>query len=534
MQEIFGSQCKVKLDIFHAVQRVVLKIPKRHPFHSPCARDMGMVFRDDGDHGLVRTKSSPSSEKILANLKSFVAKWKSVVFDGNRVLPTAALVEIEKLKVHINKGCLSEIPTGCGTNRNEVFHRYIRTFFHRSRVGILLAYALMMVIIYQFNSSEGSSRKQLVKPITSCNTISNTTEPMGIVRTLPANSDFTWNQENVDEEIIDHISVGELLQQSVSQFPHVANEETFKYSNRFMEVYSIYSQVVPMFSTMNENTLHKERLKQLLADWRFSVINVPEDENCFFTSVALELSNFSKPTIEKIGLPILAPITALIKKLREMIVEEWLGTRRYLYEEFLTDNSQFERWAIAFKQDSFFDCELGNTMPLAMANALGVSFVIFTSLERSPVYYVTPSSSSTTSSENVLYLAYNVNGSGHYDACIPLTDACTPEKIIKCRCGVNRRERDKENYIACNYITNGRHSTCKCLAAGQPSSSHCNCKDCNNPNGQRAVLGKRKREIHDWQKVNTSNIDFATSREKLVQGCWSKFENILLLNTINR
>ena len=38
-------------------------------------KTMSIVFRDDGDPGLVRTKSTPSSDKILANLKSFVGKW---------------------------------------------------------------------------------------------------------------------------------------------------------------------------------------------------------------------------------------------------------------------------------------------------------------------------------------------------------------------------------------------------------------------------------------------------------------------------
>jgi len=50
-------------------------------------------------------------------------------------------------------------------------------------------------------------------------------------------------------------------------------------------------------------------------------------------------------------------------------------------------------------------------MPLAMANALGVSFVIFNSHTRSSLYYVTPSA---VEASNVVYLAYNVHESGHY------------------------------------------------------------------------------------------------------------------------
>jgi len=41
----------------------------------------------------------------------------------------------------MNKGCLSNIGTGCGTNRNEALHRNINAFFNRSRISVLLAYA---------------------------------------------------------------------------------------------------------------------------------------------------------------------------------------------------------------------------------------------------------------------------------------------------------------------------------------------------------------------------------------------------------
>ena len=99
---------------------------------------------------------------MLTNLDLFYTSMDKFSHKGIPVLSIAALHEIEKLKIHIKKDCLSDISVGCGTNRNEAFHRYIGTFFHRSRIGILVAYALMMVIIYQFNSMDGTPRKKLV------------------------------------------------------------------------------------------------------------------------------------------------------------------------------------------------------------------------------------------------------------------------------------------------------------------------------------------------------------------------------------
>lgn len=83
LQLVFGPTCKVKLDIFHAVQRVLQKIPKKHPFHAQCAMDLGQVFRHEGDNGTKRTKPTLSFAKVLANLNSFVSWWESVVYDGN-------------------------------------------------------------------------------------------------------------------------------------------------------------------------------------------------------------------------------------------------------------------------------------------------------------------------------------------------------------------------------------------------------------------------------------------------------------------
>ena len=45
----------------------------------------------------------------------------------------------------------------------------LNTFFHKSRMGILLAYALMMHIIHQFNTKENKSRQPIFRPIALCN-----------------------------------------------------------------------------------------------------------------------------------------------------------------------------------------------------------------------------------------------------------------------------------------------------------------------------------------------------------------------------
>lgn len=63
-------------------------------------------------------------------------------------------MELAALRLHINRGCLSNINPGCGTNRNEVLHRHINPkFANKSKVGPPLALALLTVLLYWHNIS---------------------------------------------------------------------------------------------------------------------------------------------------------------------------------------------------------------------------------------------------------------------------------------------------------------------------------------------------------------------------------------------
>ena len=162
LQDLFGSDVTVCLDIFHAVQRVSRTLPKKHKLFHQCINDLRFVFRTDGDIGLKRCKATPLPNEMLSNIENFVKKWKNETYS---ILSSETLHEIEKLKVHIKKGCLSSIEVGCGTNRNEALHRHLNSFYHQSRISILLAYALMSVLIYSHNSLQESKSKRVIKPI---------------------------------------------------------------------------------------------------------------------------------------------------------------------------------------------------------------------------------------------------------------------------------------------------------------------------------------------------------------------------------
>ena len=154
IQSALGNDISVKLDIFHAVQRIVRTLPKRHECFYKCLERLRLVFRTDGDSNKKRTSNTPSPDIMLRNMEQFVKEWKDVKSgSGKNLFTLETFRAIENLRQHMTTGCLSDIPPDAGTNRNERFHSQIKLYFNRSRVGILLAYALMTVIIHSHNSA---------------------------------------------------------------------------------------------------------------------------------------------------------------------------------------------------------------------------------------------------------------------------------------------------------------------------------------------------------------------------------------------
>lgn len=201
--------------------------------------------------------------------------------------------EIEKLKVHIVKSCLSGINVGGGTNKNETFHQYVNTFFHKSRIGVLLAYAMMMTIISHFNNKDSQSRKAVFRPtrlsLAGCEQ-NISLERMGIMNIDRNNEDLTWIQEE-GEDAIDPASIKDILSASISQFVmHKAMKKQSSTSTQLWK-YIPYMQVLPtqISSEDNEVEAHRQRLKNNALAWNFSIVPVQPDGNCFFTSVALTL-----------------------------------------------------------------------------------------------------------------------------------------------------------------------------------------------------------------------------------------------------
>ena len=90
---------------------------------------------------------------ISQQLHSFITKWADSKDEhGNMLLRDKAMAALLGLDEHVQNGCLSHIKAQCGTNRNEALHRFLKPFFKSPRMGISLAYALLMVLIVGYNA----------------------------------------------------------------------------------------------------------------------------------------------------------------------------------------------------------------------------------------------------------------------------------------------------------------------------------------------------------------------------------------------
>ena len=92
LKKVFGDNVEVKLDLFHAVQRVTKTIPKHGKQDSVIkmirrrmTNEFTMIFRDPSDHGPSRTMNTPSISKILQQLDNFLLKWEHEKFNEENI-----------------------------------------------------------------------------------------------------------------------------------------------------------------------------------------------------------------------------------------------------------------------------------------------------------------------------------------------------------------------------------------------------------------------------------------------------------------
>ena len=172
-QSVFPG-VKVKLDLFHGVQRVTRTIPKGNEFSARFSKEFGQIFRANGDVGDRRTSPTPQPNILNENLNNFLKRWKDILEENNL---GKTLIVIENLRKHIDHGCLSGSEPREGTECNESLHHTLNSSLVAgvTTIGPELIVALLSLLFYGVNSKrkgiqhKGNSRVIPFVPVLNSN-----------------------------------------------------------------------------------------------------------------------------------------------------------------------------------------------------------------------------------------------------------------------------------------------------------------------------------------------------------------------------
>ena len=571
----------IKLDPFHAIQRVISKIPKKRDngplrrLRAQMVHDFKLILRDPTDMGIKRTKPTPAEHVKENNIENFLRQWKSVEYEGTKLIPQCAIEEIDKLLVHVRKGCLSNIAPSGGTSRNEGIHRVLNKTLKKSRIGIQFTLALLGIFFYVWNEKRLRTAKdqrkiRVTPPIEShferlentqevtnnhhfgLTTDSLVAENNGDLGLYSHSATGKAGQEKSEVEILDklnyfldgnssdmssdedELSVSEC---SETQLPlpdlSKVQPDTVINAAKSMAQLCGHIQALGQCPRFNPSILYFSKssltlfhsglvsnkesstLDNVLSNYGMVRLNVPSDGNCFFTSVAYAMMNSIIPNVlvssdlashlESLGLRNCSDTHGMCSKLRELTVYEWISHPEE-YQPFLGVQQSLNEEARLFLTDGHFASELGNSMPLAMANLLKLPIVVMTQMEHLHVIPVTPRE---TLECLPIFVAFDHSGAGHYDAVAHITvsqqssETQPPSKnkdstITECcRCGQGARKKEA-NITSCDSFK----KRCKCFQGVKGCSDKCQCIGCENPDGKKA------------KKVEQSNSTQTSTRKR--------------------
>lgn len=531
IHSVFGEDVSVKLDLFHATQRVTRTLRKLNDQFYNCVQDLRLVFRQDGDSARKRLCDTPDSSILMHHMDEFEKRWKDVRDSkGNTVFTSETTTAINNLKKHIQSGCLSKIPPGAGTNRNERFHHHTNSLFNRSKMGILLAYALLSVVIHAYNSVEKKHGQLVSKPIATAAFKPNEhssvpINPIGITpkdRCLLSNHEQSDHWElDISENIIDLHLVVEVYTRCLEKLQIMKSLLSMGLPNlKECTMHFTSFDPKPTLCTPDTQVLTAH---QKLYKYGLQPATVCGDGNCFFTAVASSMIRNTRvwhDSLSLAGVTVNSELTLnmVTTALRQVFVRELLGERRSKYEDFLVQEGlDYDSEANKFLTSSFYDSELGDTMPLALCTALQFSIIIFSTDARVPTMYVTPE---IVASEATAFLVHTPQDDekltkGHYDYAVPFHNisGCSVSELqfnsSSCRCGVNKKDK---SILSCK-PTPFRATRCKCFKQSRSCTSLCNCSNCANPCGAKPletsnVISRRKRK-HPLQ------LDISAARDLL-------------------
>ena len=315
----------------------------------------------------------------------------------------------------------------------------------------------------------------------------------------------------------------------------------------FMSSVSCLFEHVDSTSTDPESD---KRLSDIVDSWGFQIHSVAGDGNCCFHALAFTIQ-CQRHNIE-LRLPQLfldlciertASVDDIACQLRRIAVEEWM-THADDYQCFLGDEPKVTEEAPMFLQQGHFFGPLGNTMVVAISNALGLPVIVFSSASHYPVINIKPRE---CRAPIPLYVAFNQSSAGHYNAVTFKNDPPIPStsqhstveaNTSKCTCGKSDKHYSTTQRCVIMQFKYTTSTRCPCLLAGHACTFLCACHNCGNPNGikpQNICSKVRQRKKHAWSLKSSKSIMYARQQqEKVLPGPRTQLEYLLISEILNQ
>ena len=316
-----------------------------------------------------------------------------------------------------------------------------------------------------------------------------------------------------------------------------------------------------------------QRLHDLAVTWGFSIVEIPKNGDCLFTAVAFQLQQLfsaikgnsaTKSHFQQLGIRSEQSLVEIAGLLRNLVVDEWTGSFAGDYYDFFHGDSKdnYVQQAESFRISGTFASDLGDAMPLALANVLGMPLVIL-SLDHF-THFLDICPREVKCGVFPIHLCHYSTGGGHYDA---LSQHTTPtvmecEQSIKtksvlaaadeneqketgddlpsprsCRCGVNAKKKKsnaRKYSVRCPCLkgTSRQCSTsCKCVGFCGGSK----CRDIPRKEKKETTPRKqRKRRAYPLQENSPKKARvFTNEKEKVQKGNMNDGEFYLLHAIVN-
>lgn len=449
----------VKLDLFHACQRIVRTFPLTNALRKDIVRNFTQIFRQDQDQDKERRKHTPEKEKIEQTLNCFIERWEDI---PSNPITRSTLTEIECLRNHIRKGCLSNIPPSFGTEKNEQLHRLLNRSLvsGATRISTELFVALLTILFYYHNKKiaasahscnrrikpvvpieaamygETSSEYEMECPIS--NTIESPTPENGISNDnceVPVIHSSNKGEEpfiiiaETIKDVCNETVAGAILNSALNLQEMVENVEKKSCNRAWYTQDLIFLNsssdmlVIKNESECNDPTInsHLTTLERHLAGFGLQLDRVPQDGDCAFRSVVRQL-NKRAATDEVFqnhmaSLQISADEDSAAFFLRQLFVNRLSKgeTNNFICGATRERSQKIEE----FRAKGVFDCDIGDLVMRVCSNILKVPIVVVTS---NPAMAYVPFFPDEPQTKEPIYVAYHFYGAGHYDATNSITD----------------------------------------------------------------------------------------------------------------